>query len=79
MLSIKRLIKDKNGRMFMSILWGLGLAAMFAKVCNSRNCLVYSAGNPNFVEKQTYNHNGKCYKYKTYTTDCQKDAVEHIF
>lgn len=78
MISIKRLIKDKNGRMFMSILWGLGFAALFAKVCTDRNCIVYSASNPHIIEKQTYKHNGKCYKYNTYTTECQKNAIEHI-
>ena len=61
---IKRLIKTKNGRILMSILWGLGLSALFKKVCKGRNCIVYSAHNPREIEKNIYKHNEKCYNFE---------------
>ena len=62
----------------MSILWGLGLSALFKKVCKGRNCIVYSAHNPREIEKNIYKHNEKCYNYKTQITECNNEPIEHI-
>lgn len=75
---IKRLIKDKNGRILMSILWGIGLAALFKKVCKGRDCIVYTSSNPVRIQKIIYKHNDKCYKYSTTFSQCNPDAIEHI-
>ena len=33
-----RFLKTKGGQIFISILWGLGLSALFRQVCLGRNC-----------------------------------------
>ena len=44
----------KLGRVMISIVWGLGLSALFRKACTGRNCIVLKGPNPNEVEKQEY-------------------------
>ena len=36
--------KDKYGKIIISIIWGLGLAALFRRVCKGRNCIVIKGG-----------------------------------
>ena len=76
---IKRLIKNKQGRMMMSILWGLGLAALFNQACKGRNCIIYTSQNPNIVKNNIYqSDNDKCYKFDSEVTECNKNSIEHI-
>ena len=42
-MNLRRLIYSDIGRIIISILLGLGLATLFRKVCNDRNCLVFKA------------------------------------
>ena len=37
---VDRLFKNKSGMILISIIWGLGLAALFKKVCKGRNCVI---------------------------------------
>lgn len=73
----QKILKDKTGRIILSILWGLGLAALFAKTCNSRNCIIYTASNPITIGESIYKYNDKCYKYTPSTTQCTTDAIEN--
>ena len=34
------LFKDSKGKIILSIIWGLGLAALFRKVCKGRDCII---------------------------------------
>ena len=38
----------------LSILWGLGLATLFASVANSRNCIIVRGELPSDIEKGPY-------------------------
>lgn len=69
---IKDLKKNYYGKMIISIILGLGLSALFRKVCNERECLVIKGPNIDEVESNIYNFDGKCYKYKAYATSCKK-------
>ena len=75
---MKRLIKTKNGRILMSILWGLGLSALFKKVCEGRNCIVFTSHNPKIIQDNIYKHGDKCYKYIASNAKCNETAIEHI-
>ena len=70
-----RLLNSEEGNIVISILWGLGLAFLFFKqTCNGDNCIVYSAPDIKKMHSDIYAHKNKntCYKYKTYTVDCEK-------
>ena len=64
---IQKLVKSLNtniGKYMISIILGLGLASLFRKSCEKRNCLVFEAPP---LDK----HNGKCYKFKENSVKCQ--------
>ena len=46
MIAIKNMMTSETGKMFMSIILGFGLASLFSKVCNERNCLVFYGKDP---------------------------------
>ena len=51
---IRRLITGVFGRSIISILLGLGLATLFRKVCNDRNCLVFKAPKIDKIDNQIF-------------------------
>jgi len=69
MIHIKRLIYSKFGEVIISILLGLGLATLFRKVCNNRNCLKFEGAPLNKITDQIFKFDNKCYKF---TSDIQK-------
>ena len=70
MVYIKRLLHSKFGKVVISILLGLGLATLFRKVCNDRNCLLFKGPNLSNIRGKTFKYNDKCYKYKKVNTAC---------
>ena len=72
MVYIKRLLHSKFGKVVISILLGLGLATLFRKVCNGRNCLLFKGPNLSNIRGKTFKYNDKCYKYKENATTCDK-------
>ena len=73
MVDILKFIETKNGRILLSVMWGFGLACLFKKVCDDRNCIVYKAPNVKEITNGIYKHGDKCYKYKTENVKCTKD------
>ena len=69
---IKRLLHSQIGKGIVSILLGLGLATLFRKVCNERNCLVFKAPKPNKIKGNIFKFNDKCYKYQEEAETCKK-------
>ena len=77
-MNVKRLIHSGFGKVIIPILLGLGLATMFRQVCKDKNCIVFKAPSIKEIEKKTFSHNGKCYKYKHKAESCvdSKKTVE---
>ena len=73
-MNIQRLLNSKIGQIVLSIILGLGLATMFRKVCNDRNCIVFHG--PIISENDIYKHNDKCQKYTTQSMKC--DSTKRI-
>ncbi len=67
---IRRLITGVFGRSVISILLGLGLATLFRKVCNDRNCLVFKAPKIDKIDNQIFEFDDKCYKFTKKATKC---------
>lgn len=63
-MNIKYLLNDPIGKMFISIILGLGLATMFRTVCKEKNCIRFNGPIISEIDGKTYKHGDKCYKYK---------------
>ncbi len=64
--------KTPSGRIFVSIIWGLGLAAFFRKSCKDRSCLLIRGPKPNKIKDKIYQFNNRCYTYLPYSVSCKK-------
>ena len=70
---IKRLFNTDFGKIIFSILLGLGLATLFRKACNKRNCIVFKSPPLEELRTQIYKHNNKCYKFNEESVKCDKN------
>ena len=75
---LRRLIYSDVGKYVFSILLGLGLATLFRKACNKRNCLVFQAAPLNKIKGQIFKYENKCYKFNPKTESCRnsKKSIE---
>jgi hypothetical protein len=75
MLSIKNVINSKVGIIILSIVWGLGIACLFRKVCNGKNCIVIKAPHLEEIKGKTFKYEEKCYQYEPVNSQCIGDVV----
>ena len=69
-----RFINSSTGRIIISIIWGLGIAALFRRACKGRSCLILKGTNPDSILDKPFQFNNKCYKYTTYPVSCQSQG-----
>lgn len=69
---VNDLITTSEGKIILSIIWGLGLATMFQKVCKGRNCIILKGPDPNEMNNKIYKFDDKCYLYSSELTNCKK-------
>ena len=69
-MNLRRLIYSEVGRYIISILLGLGLATLFRKVCNERNCIVFKGPALNKVKGQVFKFNDRCYQFQEKIENC---------
>ena len=70
---IKDLLETRMGQIIISIILGLGLAAVFRQVCKGPNCVVVNSPDVNELEKYTYKLNDECFKYTPYPAACERE------
>lgn len=63
-MQIKVLLNSPMGKIFISILLGLGLATMFRTVCTEKNCIRFVGPVISEIDGKIYKHGEKCYKYE---------------
>lgn len=69
-MEFKRLLYSPIGKIIISILLGLGLASMFRKACNKRNCITFSGPSVQDVKEKIYKFNDRCYTFNTSAESC---------
>jgi hypothetical protein len=65
----------------LSVLWGIGLATLFASVANNRNCIIVRGELPSEIEKMVFQYpdlEDKCYTYKSYITPCENEVYKVV-
>lgn len=69
--NINKIINSNRGKIVFSIILGFGLATLFRKACNSRNCLLFKAPPIEKIKGKIFGFNNKCYKYNERSTSCK--------
>ena len=72
MSRLHKIIHSNAGCIVISVLLGVGLATMFRKACNSRNCMVFYAPPLNKIKNKTFKYNDKCFTFKEKGVTCNK-------
>jgi len=67
---LQNMEKQLYVKIIFSIIWGLGIAAIFRQVCKGRDCLVIKSPNMQKYEKGVYEFDNKCYSFKSKVTTC---------
>lgn len=71
-------LKTDTGKCIVSIILGIGLASIFRKSCESRNCMIFNAPSIDDIKENTYKHDGKCYKFTERSTKCQPTKNKQV-
>ena len=69
------MLKSKDVKIIFSVLWGLGLSALFRRACKGRNCIVFKAPKPEDIIGKTFRFNNKCYNYKPRMVECSGENI----
>lgn len=64
-------IHSKFGKMLISIILGIGLASIFRKSCDNKDCLSFKGPHHNDVTKHIYKHNDDCYTFNARSITCK--------
>lgn len=67
---IQIMLHSKVGKILISILLGLGLASIFRKSCENRNCMIFHAPPISKIKNKIYKFNDKCYTFKEKAVSC---------
>jgi len=65
-----RLLHTDTGQIFISIILGFGLAALFRRVCRGNGCILIQAPPMDEVIQNTYTIDGDCFRYVPVPTKC---------
>lgn len=68
---VNEILDSKQGKIVLSIIWGLGLASLFRRACKGRKCIVIKGPKPEEMDNKVYKFDDKCYLYKSQNTSCK--------
>ncbi len=77
--NITNALHTQKGGIVISMLLGLGLASLFRRVCNDRNCLVFKAPSIEEVTTNIYAYGDKCYNFKPHSVKCGSVEKQVLF
>lgn len=66
----KKLMESNTGAIIISVIIGLGLAALFRRACHGDGCVVIKAPNMEEVKKHVYKIQSDCFKYTPEVIPC---------
>ena len=69
----QELIHSETGKYVFSIILGIGLASIFRKACNARNCLIFKAPDIESLKNNIFKYDNKCYKFNEEAIECSKN------
>lgn len=70
MVELKKLMDSEFGAITVSVLLGLGLAALFRSACKDGKCVVIDSPAKEDTDKYYYKIDSECYKYTPVATKC---------
>lgn len=69
-MNIVEATNTRMGSIFLSVLLGLGLAAVFRSACKDKGCIIVKGPKQEETTKYYYKIQDNCYKYTPVITEC---------
>ena len=69
-MNFKRLLSTKLGVFFISAMLGLGLATLFRKACNGKDCIHFKGPRVGEIDGKIYQFGDSCYSYDLVPSKC---------
>ena len=69
-MNFKRMLNTPLGQFLISMIMGLGLATMFRRVCDSKNCILFNGPVISEIDGKIYKYDEYCYKYELNAVKC---------
>jgi len=69
-MNFKRLLSTKLGVFFISAILGLGLATLFRKACNGKDCIHFKGPRVGEIDGKIYQFGDSCYSYDLVPSKC---------
>ena len=75
---MKEVMDNRVGSIVVSVILGVGLAALFRRVCTDGNCVVIRAPKSGEVDKYFYKIGKDCFKYTPFVVECGQTPAAKI-
>jgi hypothetical protein len=72
MKGIGKILNSDLGGIIISVILGLGLAALFRKACDDNKCILIKGPDNDEITRNIYKINHDCFKYEPVFTECGK-------
>lgn len=69
--SFVEMLQTPFGSILVSVILGLGIAALFRKACDDKKCIVIQSPPVEEVGKYYYKIDQDCFKYTPVASECQ--------
>jgi hypothetical protein len=67
---VTEIMNTSYGPIIVSVILGLGLATLFRRVCEDKQCMVVKSPNSEEIAKYYYQVQNECYQYTPETVEC---------
>ena len=81
-VAINNILYTERGRFILAIILGLGIATLFRKFCEGKNCYDFIGPEQHIIRDQVFSfdsNNDECFVMKEKTTKCKKNIKTVTF
>jgi hypothetical protein len=79
-MGLLTILKDEKFNYFFSFMLGIGIICMVRPMCKGSECSINKAPSDKDFDKNVYRMSaGKCYEFKTETTECPSTGAIEAF
>ena len=75
-IQLDRLLNTEMGKNAISVILGLGIASLFRKVCNDKNCIHFEGPILSDIDGKIFKSGDKCYRYDTEHVSCTDENAK---
>ena len=78
-MELKRFFHTESGKAIISLLLGLGLATLFKRSCQGKNCIDFKAPSLEDIKNKKYKYGNTCFKYEMDSSVCDDNKTSIDF